>query len=79
LFTDEELALWRLIRASKFLWRDVASVLASSDSADWMSAEKYLIYERLREHWDKFKAVARGEADISTLPVSPATDPNPEP
>jgi len=35
--------------------------------------------ERLREHWESFKAVAKGDAELTTLPGWSGTDPEPEP
>jgi hypothetical protein len=67
LLSPEEQILWKLICTSKFLWRDVVSTAASSSDAGLMPTDKELIFERIREHWDRFKAVATGEADISTL------------
>jgi len=67
LLSPEEHILWKLICSSKFLWRDVVSAAASSSDTELRPIDKELIFERIRDHWDKFKAVVNGEADISTL------------
>ena len=68
LLTHEEQILWQLIRKSAFLWskHDGTQLL---DDERWLPIETHFIFERLREHWDKFKAVAAGEAELTTLPV----------
>jgi len=78
LLTNEELVLWKLIRANNFLWAEF--IFRSPDMIDrkWIESDEHFHYERLREYWDTFKAVARGEADLSTLPTLPTTDSNHE-
>jgi len=71
LLTHEEQILWKLIRTNDSFWNKY-------DGIDAPPIEKFFKFELLREHWDKFKAVARGEADMSTLPALSTTDPKPE-
>jgi hypothetical protein len=71
LLTDEELVLWELIRKNDSLWRKDDKSLVFSDDPVALPLETHFIFERLREHWDAFKAVARGEADRATLPATP--------
>jgi hypothetical protein len=78
LLTHEEQILLKLIHACDFLWRKPDETLVSNDRR-WLSPETHLIFERLREHWDAFKAVAKGDADISTLPGMPSDAQMPEP
>jgi hypothetical protein len=65
LLTIEEQAVWRLVKRNGFLWRGNYRSGDFSWSVEW----KNLILTRLRDTWDKFCAVARGEADESTLPT----------
>jgi hypothetical protein len=60
-----EQVLWKLIRENGFLWRGSRN---KAGKWTWSVEEKYLMFERLREHWDTFLRVARGEADRSKLP-----------
>jgi hypothetical protein len=71
LLTHEEHVLWKLIRNNDCFWR-------TYDEADVPPIEKRFNFDSFREYWDKFKAVARGDADISTLPTLPATGSKPK-
>jgi hypothetical protein len=66
--------LLELIRGSDILWRkdddqyvDVGNQSEGSEKKILLTDVRYLMIERLREHWDKYKAVVRGEAELSTL------------
>jgi predicted transcriptional regulator len=64
LLTHEEQVLWKLVRENGTLWK------GHYDSEwVWNVDSASIIYERLREHWDKFLAVARGEENASILPT----------
>lgn len=66
LLTHEEQATWKLIRENGYFWK------GSHDKTGvwtWRTDEKEVIFERLREHWDKLKAVATGQANKSILPT----------
>jgi hypothetical protein len=66
LLTHEEQMRWKLIRECGYLW------LGGPDEdgkVGWRVSERTLVFERLRETWDKFCAVASGTADPSTLPT----------
>jgi predicted transcriptional regulator len=65
LLTHDEQVLWKLVCENNYLWR------GRDNDGEWVwgISEKALIVERLRCHWDKFNSVARGEADIFTLPT----------
>lgn len=67
LLTHEEQVLWKLIQENGLLWR--GRFAGSEDEWTWRLDEQTLIFERLREYWDKFVAVAQGVADKSTLPT----------
>jgi hypothetical protein len=67
LLTHEEQVLWKLIQENGLFWR--GRYAGSSNEWTWKVEEGGLIFERLREHWDKFIAVAQGRADKSTLPT----------
>jgi hypothetical protein len=77
LLTHEEQILWQLIRKSAFLWRKQDGTLPSDD-VRLLPLETHFHFERLREHWDTFKAVANGEAEPSTLPGWSPSDHEPE-
>jgi hypothetical protein len=66
LLTHEEQKRWKLIRENGFLWRG----RYNSDSEwEWEIKDRSLILNRLREYWDRFCAVARGDAQASVLPT----------
>jgi len=68
LLTIEEQILAQLIDRNAFIWGKPDEQADDSENDKWSKGVKHLNYERLREHWDKFKAVAKGEAEMSTLP-----------
>jgi len=68
LLTIEEQILAQLIDRNGFIWGKPDEQADDSEIDEWSTGVKHLNYERLREHWDKFKAVAKGEAELSTLP-----------
>lgn len=72
MLTHEEQLRWKLIRENGYLWR------GNYDSGEWSwkIEERNLLLDRLRENWERFCAVAKGEAEKSTLPTWPITDPD---
>ncbi len=66
LLTHEEQKRWKLIRENGYLWR--GNYNRNGGKWTWQVAEGYLRFDQLREHWDDFCAVARGEALRDTLP-----------
>jgi hypothetical protein len=64
-----EQILWKLIRECGYLWRGGYSTV--TDVWTWRIREESIVTDRLREHWETFKSVARGEADKSALPDWP--------
>jgi hypothetical protein len=67
LLDHEEQRIWKLIRENGALWRGKYS--GPSKEWTWEVDEKYLIWDRLREHWETFRDVARGEKPQSALPT----------
>ena len=74
LLTHDEQVLWKLVRENGMLWR------GSYSNADrewmWTVREESLLFDRLREHWPKFCAVADGSANAKELPTWQKTKPN---
>jgi hypothetical protein len=66
LLTHEEQKRWKLIRENGFLWR---GKYGSNNKWEWTIGEQSLILDRLRESWERFCAVARGDAQTSALPT----------
>lgn len=66
MLTHDEQVRWKLIRENGYLWRGRNG--GPDDEWIWSVEEGKLIFERLRECWDRFSAVALGQADKSTLP-----------
>jgi len=66
LLTHEEQMIWRLVRENGYIWRGRYN---SHNEWTWTIGEEYLIRDRLREYWDRFKAVASGEESDRTLPT----------
>lgn len=66
LLNHDEQLVWKLIRENGYLWRGKYD---SEGDWTWEVSESKLINVRLREKWDIFNAVARGEAETSSLPA----------
>jgi len=64
LLTHDEQLIWKLIKDNGYLWNGVYKELYWA----WEIKEENLIYERLREHWETFKKVAKGELSKDDLP-----------
>lgn len=63
--THDEQVLWKLVRENGYLWKGKRD---SQGEWVWRISGDGLIMDRLRKHWDAFNAVARGDAEQSTLP-----------
>jgi hypothetical protein len=74
LLDHEEQRLWKLIRECGYLWK--GAYRGSAHEWQWTVGENSLIWERLREHWDAFYQIAKGQADPSILPSWPKHDPS---
>lgn len=77
LLDHEEQRRWKLIRECGLLWRGSHS--GPEGEWVWKIEESKLIWERLREHWDVFCNVARGEMEQSALPTWVKSKPEPAP
>jgi len=66
LLDHEEEVLWKLIRSTGCLWK---GQLDQNKKWEWDCEEASLIFDRLREHWEKFKKVANGELSKDSLPT----------
>jgi len=67
LLTHEEQKRWKLIRENGYLWQGRYDKVSGEWS--WTVQETSLIFERLRDHWAIFIAVAQGDAERSSLPT----------
>lgn len=65
LLTHEEQMIWRLVRENGYIWRGRYN---AHGEWSWTVREDDLIRDRLREYWDKFKAVASGDESERALP-----------
>jgi hypothetical protein len=74
LLTHEEQKRWKLIRENGLLWR---GRLGTDGAWEWKVAEDKLILDRLRDYWEIFCEVARGEKDPSELPAWVGKNPTP--
>ena len=64
MLTHEEQVIWKLVRENGYLWRGKYT----DNKWTWSVNEQDLVFERLREHWNTFVAVARGDAPPDALP-----------
>lgn len=65
LLTHEEQLIWRVVRENGYVWRGHYN---KGGEWSWHVGDQSLIRERLREHWETFKAVASGEEPEDRLP-----------
>ncbi len=77
LLTHEEQKRWKLIRENGSLWR--GRYAGVDNQWIWKVAEESLLFDRLRERWDLFCAVARGEKNALQLPGWLKVEPKVEP
>lgn len=73
LLTHEEQVRWKLIRENGYLWK--GSYAGRRFEWTWTVDEESLNYQRLREHWSTFCAVAEGTVGQDQLPTWAHTDP----
>ena len=67
LLSHEEQVRWKLIRECGYLWRGQYCP-SSEDEWQWQVVEASFCFDRLRNKWDLFCAVANGEKPASELP-----------
>jgi len=72
MLTHEEQTLWKLIRESGMLW--LGDYCKPDNKWTWTVEEDSMDTERLREYWDIFNAIAKGDAKKSSLPKWGAPD-----
>ncbi len=73
LLTHEEQTLWKLIRENGLLWK--GKFAGEPPVWTWRVEESSLIWERVREHWPIFRAVANGSKLRTELPGWQKTKP----
>ncbi|MDR5777364.1 MULTISPECIES: hypothetical protein [unclassified Caballeronia] len=73
LLTHDEQVLWKLVKENGYLWK--GRYARPNLVWTWSTDEASLIFERLREHWAVFNAVARGERPRTDLPSWNRIDP----
>ena len=66
MLTHEEQVLWKLICENGLLWRGRYD---ASGEWSWKIQPGNIIFDRLREYWETFRAVAIGTEDRSCLPT----------
>jgi hypothetical protein len=76
LLTHDEQIVWKLVRENGNIWKGRFS---GSPDLEWRWEVKpeTIIWQRLREYWPDFKAVAQGTQSASTLPIWQKTKPAP--
>ncbi len=77
LLTHEEQKRWKLIRENGYLWK--GNRRNAGRKWTWQVEEDSLCFDRLREYWDGFCAVARGDASRDTLPTWEDVKPDDKP
>jgi hypothetical protein len=66
LLDHEEQRIWKLVRENGLLWR--GSYAGPEKEWTWKVWESELLWDRLREYWQTFRDVARGDKPLSALP-----------
>lgn len=66
LLTHDEQILWKLIRENGYLWRGDYD---RDDEWSWRINEGSLLFDRVREYWEVFKAVSIGDLEKDALPT----------
>jgi hypothetical protein len=74
LLDHEEQRIWKLVRECGYLWRGSYS-RGPEKEWSWNISESSLIWERLRNHWETFRQIARGTQPMSAVPTWPKTKP----
>ena len=72
LLTHEEQVLWKVICETGHVWRGRYD---NDGEWQWSVQAKSLVYDRLRQYWEDFKAVAAGEASRDILPKAVRKEP----
>ena len=64
LLTYEEQLIWKLVRTNGAVWKGNYE----TGTWHWTTGPQNLVWEKFREHWSVFKAVAEGSQPESSLP-----------
>jgi hypothetical protein len=73
LLTHDEQVLWKLVRENGLLWR--GNFAGVDREWTWSIDDESLLFDRLRQHWSTFCAVAEGSASAKQLPTWAKTRP----
>lgn len=73
LLTHDEQVLWKIVRDNGWLWRGQHA--GTDREWTWTVKKESLLFDRLRQHWAKFCAVAEGSASPKELPTWVRTKP----
>ena len=76
LLTHEEQVRWKLIRECGYLWRGKYGP-PPAEEWRWQVTEGSFCFDRLRDKWELFCAVANGDKPANDLPTWPKTNPTP--
>lgn len=68
LLTHDEQVLWKLIRECGYLWRGSYGPPPAQEWK-WRVVEDSFLFDRLRDKWELFGAVANGDKPASDLPT----------
>ena len=74
LLDHEEQRIWKLVRECGLLWRGSYSRGPEKEWA-WEISESHLNWEKLRNYWETFRQIARGEQPMSAAPTWQKTKP----
>jgi len=74
LLTHDEQVLWKLVQENGLLWRGDYDP-RNGNEWTWRIEPRFLHFDRLRAHWDIFKAVVEGTATADKLPTWQRTQP----
>ncbi|MCA3106710.1 MAG: hypothetical protein IOD09_11700 [Rhodocyclaceae bacterium] len=77
LLSHEEQVRWKLIRECGYLWRGRYGPPPLQEW-QWRIEEDTLLFDRLREEWELFGAVANGDKPASELPKWSKSNPAPK-
>ena len=73
LLIHEEQILWKQIRAFGYCWRGKYN---RDDDWTWQVDQSSVVIDRIKTHWDTFKAIASGDTEAKKkLPSWPSTRP----
>ena len=72
LLNHEEQLIWKLICENGFLWKGRYD--KPGGEWQWNVVANNLLIDRLRQHWDTFRDVARGKQPASALPTGEKDD-----